>query len=96
MAGPTFLGTVVSPTRSKHLLPVAEHGFSVLIRAKNENKSATVLFDTGVSKKGFLHDLDTLEIKANDIQAIILSHGHRIMPWGYPELSNGSVRANCL
>jgi 7,8-dihydropterin-6-yl-methyl-4-(beta-D-ribofuranosyl)aminobenzene 5'-phosphate synthase len=60
----------------ENLLPVAEHGFSVLIRAKKGNKIAEVLFDTGVSKKGILHNLDTLEINLSNIQGIILSHGH--------------------
>ena len=66
----------LGPNPFENLLPVAEHGFSVLIRAKKENKSAIVLFDTGVSKKGILHNLDTLEINPSYIQAIILSHGH--------------------
>ena len=34
------------------LLPIAEHGYSVLIRTKRGKSTATVLFDTGVSKKG--------------------------------------------
>jgi 7,8-dihydropterin-6-yl-methyl-4-(beta-D-ribofuranosyl)aminobenzene 5'-phosphate synthase len=68
------------------LLPVAEHGYSALIRTKRGNSTATVLFDTGVSRKGILHNLDTLEIKINDIQAIILSHGHPDHAMGLPGL----------
>ena len=57
-------------------LPTAEHGYSALIRVKKGEKSGTVLFDTGVSARGLLYNIDALEIRATDIQAIILSHGH--------------------
>ena len=73
------------------LLPIAEHGYSVLIRAKRGKSTATVLFDTGVSKKGILHNLDVLEINAQDIQAIVLSHGHPDHAMGLPGLLNVSV-----
>src|SRR5262245_16505980 len=53
-------------------LPTAEHGYSVLIRVRSGEKSGTVLFDTGVSARGLLYNLDTLEIGAKDIQAIVL------------------------
>lgn len=60
--------------------PIAEHGFSVLITVEGGDAPAgypaTVLFDTGVSPRGILHNLDALEIRAADIQAIVLSHGH--------------------
>ena len=55
---------------------IAEHGFSALIRVKRGDSTNTVLFDTGVSKNGLLHNLDALEINTSDLQAIILSHGH--------------------
>jgi 7,8-dihydropterin-6-yl-methyl-4-(beta-D-ribofuranosyl)aminobenzene 5'-phosphate synthase len=67
-------------------LPVAEHGFSALIRTRRGQSSATVLFDTGVTKKSILHNLDTLEINAKNIQAIILSHGHADHAMGLPGL----------
>lgn len=60
----------------EHDLPVAEHGYSVLIRARRGDSWATVLFDTGVSRKGLLWNLDALGIDATSIQAIVLSHGH--------------------
>ena len=43
--------------------PVAEHGFSVLLNVHRGEHSAQVLFDTGISKRGFLHNLDALEIR---------------------------------
>ncbi len=57
-------------------LPFAEHGFSVLITVAGGGKTATALFDTGVSRGGILHNLDAMEIDPRGIQAIVLSHGH--------------------
>jgi len=56
--------------------PMAEHGFSALIRVKRGEKTGTVLFDMGVSPNGILHNMDALEIRPGEMQAIILSHGH--------------------
>lgn len=70
----------------ERLLPVAEHGFSALIRVRKEERKGVVLFDTGVTKKSILHNLDTLEIDAKDIQAIVLSHGHPDHAMGLPGL----------
>jgi 7,8-dihydropterin-6-yl-methyl-4-(beta-D-ribofuranosyl)aminobenzene 5'-phosphate synthase len=57
-------------------LPTAEHGFSALIRVRKEEKEGTILFDTGVSKRGLLYNMDALEINASDLQSVVLSHGH--------------------
>jgi 7,8-dihydropterin-6-yl-methyl-4-(beta-D-ribofuranosyl)aminobenzene 5'-phosphate synthase len=67
-----------------HPLPMAEHGFSVLIDVKRGEKTGRVLFDTGASREGILHNLDVLEVHANDVQAIILSHGHSDHAMGLP------------
>ena len=67
-------------------LPIAEHGFSVLIEVRQGKKGGTVLFDTGVSRKGILYNLDALEIDVKSIQSIILSHGHPDHAMGIPGL----------
>ena len=66
-----------------HVLPVAEHGYSVLIRVKNGDRTGTVLFDTGVSRRGILWNFDALEIDAKEIGAIVLSHGHADHAMGF-------------
>ncbi|MFQ5874614.1 MAG: MBL fold metallo-hydrolase, partial [Dehalococcoidia bacterium] len=66
----------LGPNPFERSQPVAEHGFSVLITVKRQGKQGAVLFDTGLSQKGFLHNLDALEINTTGIQAIVLSHGH--------------------
>lgn len=64
--------------------PMAEHGFSVLIRTRLGDKQAEVLFDAGLSRRGILYNLDALEISLKEVQAIILSHGHADHALGLP------------
>src|SRR5690242_21032030 len=52
----------------------AEHGASTLITVINTGKRETILFDTGVTPDGALHNIDVLGIRLNEIQAIVLSH----------------------
>jgi 7,8-dihydropterin-6-yl-methyl-4-(beta-D-ribofuranosyl)aminobenzene 5'-phosphate synthase len=54
----------------------AEHGVSTLITIINQGKRETILFDTGVSPDGALHNLDVLGVNLGDVQAIVISHGH--------------------
>ena len=69
--------------------PVAEHGFSALVNIVKDtkdnaeensgihnNSSNTFLFDTGVSENGVIHNADIFGIDFNQIDGIILSHGH--------------------
>ncbi len=54
----------------------AEHGASFLLTVVNQGRRETILFDTGVSPDGALHNIDVLGIDLSTIQAIVLSHGH--------------------
>ncbi|HET8793358.1 MAG TPA: MBL fold metallo-hydrolase [Nitrososphaeraceae archaeon] len=60
--------------------PIAEHGFSALLEIvyKYEDKmiSKKFLFDTGVSKKGIIYNSNIFGINFDEIETIILSHGH--------------------
>lgn len=55
----------------KPVQAIGEHGFSAFI----ETDAGTFLFDTGQGI-GLLHNADLLETSLNDLQGIILSHGH--------------------
>jgi 7,8-dihydropterin-6-yl-methyl-4-(beta-D-ribofuranosyl)aminobenzene 5'-phosphate synthase len=57
-------------------LPIAEHGFSVLIDITAGSMSRRLLFDTGVSKDGILKNMKSMNIEPSTIDAIVLSHGH--------------------
>jgi 7,8-dihydropterin-6-yl-methyl-4-(beta-D-ribofuranosyl)aminobenzene 5'-phosphate synthase len=54
----------------------AEHGFSSLVTVVQGDRRASFLFDTGMTKDSLLHNMDLLELRAGDLQAIVLSHGH--------------------
>ncbi len=54
----------------------AEHGVSMLVTTYNGGAKDSFLFDTGVTIDGVLHNMDVLEIKGNELHAVVLSHGH--------------------
>ena len=55
---------------------IAEHGYSLLLSVVREGRSESVLFDAGLGRKTVLHNMDVLEVRATDLRAVILSHGH--------------------
>jgi 7,8-dihydropterin-6-yl-methyl-4-(beta-D-ribofuranosyl)aminobenzene 5'-phosphate synthase len=64
--------------RDAHMWPQlrAEHGVSMLITTHESGNKNSFLFDTGVTLDGVLHNMDVLEIKGNELHAVVLSHGH--------------------
>jgi 7,8-dihydropterin-6-yl-methyl-4-(beta-D-ribofuranosyl)aminobenzene 5'-phosphate synthase len=54
----------------------AEHGVSMLVTVVRDGRHETLLFDTGVSPDGVLHNLEVLERRLDDVRALVLSHGH--------------------
>jgi 7,8-dihydropterin-6-yl-methyl-4-(beta-D-ribofuranosyl)aminobenzene 5'-phosphate synthase len=60
--------------------PIAEHGFSTLVEISYQYKDKKILkkflFDTGVSKNGIIYNSNIFGINFEDIETIILSHGH--------------------
>jgi 7,8-dihydropterin-6-yl-methyl-4-(beta-D-ribofuranosyl)aminobenzene 5'-phosphate synthase len=54
----------------------AEHGVSMLVTTFSGDKKDSFLFDTGVTIDGVLHNMDVLEVKGNELHAVVLSHGH--------------------
>ena len=56
--------------------PIAEHGFSVLIRVFAGKNSPSVLFDTGLSAKGVVTNACNMGVNLTQIEALALSHGH--------------------
>ena len=54
----------------------AEHGFALLITVVSRGKKDALLFDTGTTVDGALHNMDVLEVRPTELHAIVLSHGH--------------------
>lgn len=64
--------------------PIAEHGFSAIIETEvnnNNSESGSIqrnvhLFDAGTSENGVIFNSDLFGINLQNIDAIVLSHGH--------------------
>jgi 7,8-dihydropterin-6-yl-methyl-4-(beta-D-ribofuranosyl)aminobenzene 5'-phosphate synthase len=63
-------------TKTHVQLPVAEHGFSMLIRVLNEGESHSILFDTGSSPDGVVENSVRMGLDLDEVECIVLSHGH--------------------
>lgn len=57
-------------------LPLAEHGFSMLIRIFNQGQSESILFDTGGSPEAIIENAKRMGISLSEVSCIVLSHGH--------------------
>jgi 7,8-dihydropterin-6-yl-methyl-4-(beta-D-ribofuranosyl)aminobenzene 5'-phosphate synthase len=56
--------------------PVAEHWLSFLVSVTVGDSRRTVLFDTGSTVRGLVNNLSALGIDLQEIETIVLSHGH--------------------
>ena len=53
-----------------------EHGLSFFIQAKIGDNKVTVLMDTGPPSEVLLHNADRMDTNLEDVDVIVLSHGH--------------------
>jgi len=56
--------------------PLAEHGFSMLIRVFCGTESETILFDTGGSPEVAVENARRMGLNLKEAECIVLSHGH--------------------
>jgi len=56
--------------------PLAEHGFSIIVKILSGGSEHSVLVDTGVTPDGVLVNVDRMEIDLNPIESIVITHGH--------------------
>ena len=66
----------------------AEHGFSALVTITKAGRETRVLFDAGRSPDGMVENMRRLELPPQDIDIIVLSHGH----WDHTTGMDGLVR----
>lgn len=74
--------------------PIAEHGFSVLIRILDIDKKTSILFDTGVSSGGIIENAKRMGIDLKEVEYIVLSHGHYDHSGGLISALNAIGKAN--
>ncbi len=54
----------------------AEHGVALLIRAHWGGQRRSVILDAGSTTDGAVHNFDALDCWPDDLEAIVISHGH--------------------
>lgn len=57
-------------------LPLAEHGFSCLLKVCKGAEEHVVLMDAGVSTTCLFHNAHVLHVDLSKVDAVVLSHGH--------------------
>jgi 7,8-dihydropterin-6-yl-methyl-4-(beta-D-ribofuranosyl)aminobenzene 5'-phosphate synthase len=67
----------------------AEHGFSCLVTIAKHDRTTRVLFDAGITPDGLIENMRRLEISPQDIDIVVLSHGH----WDHTTGMDGVVTA---
>src|SRR5712691_3014681 len=55
---------------------IAEHGYSVLLTVHRNGEAKSILYDAGLSQETATHNLNVLEIELENVEAMVLSHGH--------------------
>ena len=55
---------------------LAEHGLSLLVTVHRGVEKRTLLFDTGYTQVGVLHNMQKLEVNPDEVETIVLSHAH--------------------
>jgi len=56
--------------------PIAEHGFSMLIRIFVDGEKHSILFDTGCSPYGVVMNAKRMGVDLTEVEYIFISHGH--------------------
>lgn len=56
--------------------PLAENGIAFLIRATTAGRTTTILFDAGMSGIPIIHNATVLGLEWDEIDQVVLSHGH--------------------
>jgi 7,8-dihydropterin-6-yl-methyl-4-(beta-D-ribofuranosyl)aminobenzene 5'-phosphate synthase len=65
-------------------IPLAEHGFSALVRIRIGAERHTLLFDAGTTGHIVLHNARLIGLDWEEVEAIALSHGHFDHTGGLP------------
>jgi 7,8-dihydropterin-6-yl-methyl-4-(beta-D-ribofuranosyl)aminobenzene 5'-phosphate synthase len=70
------LATNVLDTGETYDIPLAEHGFSMLVTVTRAGHDHHLLFDAGMTPNGLRDNMHRLGLSPFDIELVVLSHGH--------------------
>jgi 7,8-dihydropterin-6-yl-methyl-4-(beta-D-ribofuranosyl)aminobenzene 5'-phosphate synthase len=74
--------------------PRSEHGFSALVSVTSATQKRTILFDAGRTPDGLAHNMEFLGIRPDEIEVVVLSHGHFDHTTGMDGFSRALGRPN--
>ena len=57
-------------------IPLAEHGFGMLVTVTRRGHDHQLLFDAGMTPNGLVENMRRLGVDPADIELVVLSHGH--------------------
>lgn len=66
---------------------LSEHGFAAYVRTVHGKESRALLFDFGFSEFGAAHNARVLGVDMNQVEAVVLSHGHNDHTGGFSNLT---------
>ncbi len=75
-AAATRLAASVLDTGETFDVPLAEHGFSMLVTVSRAGHEHHLLFDAGMTPDGLVANMRRLGLSPSDIEVVVLSHGH--------------------
>jgi 7,8-dihydropterin-6-yl-methyl-4-(beta-D-ribofuranosyl)aminobenzene 5'-phosphate synthase len=75
-AGAPRLAASVLDTGETYDIPLAEHGFSMLVTVTRDGHDHHLLFDAGMTPNGLCENMRRLGLSPLDIELVVLSHGH--------------------
>ncbi len=75
-AGAGRLPTSVLDTGEAYDVPLAEHGFAMLVTVTRGGSDHHLLFDAGMTPDGLCDNMRRLGLAPADIEVVVLSHGH--------------------
>jgi 7,8-dihydropterin-6-yl-methyl-4-(beta-D-ribofuranosyl)aminobenzene 5'-phosphate synthase len=73
--------TIIRPPLAKNgLIPkntvLAEHGLSLLVKVRVKEETHSIILDTGYTNVAVPYNLEYLGLTLDDVEAVVLSHGH--------------------
>jgi 7,8-dihydropterin-6-yl-methyl-4-(beta-D-ribofuranosyl)aminobenzene 5'-phosphate synthase len=72
----------------------AQHGFSVLVTFVRDGREHRVLLDAGLSANGTVENMRRLDLRLDEIEMVVLSHGHFDHTGGMHGVAHALGRAN--
>jgi len=70
------LATSVLDTGETYDVPLAQHGFAMLVTVTRAGTDHHLLFDAGMTPDGLVDNMRRLGLSPADIEVVVLSHGH--------------------